>query len=74
MNTEGLTTAQIGGSARGYLALGGRFSSPGMAYWMVACSVYSCIAILGVNVRICREGAHRGSRRTASANSLGRFS
>jgi hypothetical protein len=24
MNTEGLTTAQIGGSARGYLAVGGQ--------------------------------------------------
>jgi hypothetical protein len=26
-----------------------------MAYWMVACSVYLYIAILGVNVRICRR-------------------
>jgi hypothetical protein len=28
--------AQNGGSARGYLAVGGPLSSPGMAYWMVA--------------------------------------
>jgi hypothetical protein len=26
-----------------------------MAYWMVACSVYLYIAILGANVRICRD-------------------
>jgi len=26
-----------------------------MAYWMVACSVYLYIAILGVNVRFCRR-------------------
>jgi hypothetical protein len=38
--------AHSGGSACGYLAVGGPLSSPGMAYWMVACSVYSCIAIL----------------------------
>ena len=44
----------IGGSGRGYLAVGGPLSSPGMAYWMVACSVYLYIAILGANVRICR--------------------
>ena len=41
-----------------------------MAYWMVACSVYLYIVILGANVRICRwecgigvavgvEGVHR---------------
>jgi hypothetical protein len=40
-----------GGSGRGYLAVGGPLSSPGMAYWMVACSVYLYIAILGANVR-----------------------
>jgi hypothetical protein len=45
---------QNGGSGRGYLAVGGPLSSPGMAYWMVACSVYLYIAILGANVRICR--------------------
>ena len=44
-----------GGSARGYLAVGGALSSPGMAYWMVACSVYLYIVILGANVRICRR-------------------
>jgi len=38
-------------------------SSPGMAYWMVACSVYLHIAILGANVRICRRpGEPLGSR------------
>jgi hypothetical protein len=26
-----------------------------MAYWMVACSVYLYVAILGANVRFCRE-------------------
>jgi hypothetical protein len=26
-----------------------------MAYWMVVCSVYLYIAILGANVRICRK-------------------
>jgi hypothetical protein len=32
-----------------------------MAYWMVACSVYLYIAILGANVRICRrQGPHKG--------------
>jgi hypothetical protein len=35
-------------------ALAGRFNSPGMAYWMVARSVYLYIATFGVNVRICR--------------------
>jgi len=34
--------------------LAGPVSSPGMAYWMVACSVYLYIAILGANVRIRR--------------------
>jgi hypothetical protein len=29
-----------------------------MAYWMVACSVYSCIVIIGVNIRICRRPGH----------------
>ena len=33
-------------------------SSPGMAYWMVACSVYLYIAALGVTVRICREDGY----------------
>ena len=28
--------------------------SPGMAYWMVACTVYLFIVTLGVNVRFCR--------------------
>jgi hypothetical protein len=28
-----------------------------MAHWMVACSVYSCIAILGANVRFCRSAS-----------------
>jgi hypothetical protein len=48
------SAAHIGGSARGYLAVGGPISSPGMAYWLVACSVYLYIAIFGANVRICR--------------------
>jgi hypothetical protein len=26
-----------------------------MAYWMVACSVYLYIAVLGANVRFCRD-------------------
>ena len=34
--------------------LAGPLRSPGMAYWMVAYSVYLYIAILGANVRICR--------------------
>ena len=48
-------SVHIGGSARGYLAVGGASQQSGMAYWMVACSVYLYIAILGTNVRICRE-------------------
>jgi hypothetical protein len=48
-------TAQSGGYARGYLAVGGAFQQSGMAYWMVACLVYSYIAILGANVRICGQ-------------------
>ena len=45
---------------RGYLAVGGASQQSGMAYWMVACSVYLYIAILGANIRICRdEGAAR---------------
>jgi hypothetical protein len=48
-------TAQSGGYARGYLAVGGPFSSPRMAYWMTVCSVYLYIAILGANVRICGQ-------------------
>jgi hypothetical protein len=35
-------------------ALPGPLSSPGMAYWMVACTVYLFIVTLGVNVRFCR--------------------
>ena len=35
-------------------ALAGHLGSLGMAYWMVACSVYLYIAVLGANVRICR--------------------
>jgi hypothetical protein len=50
---------QNGRDERGYQGAGRPFSSPGMAYWMVACSVYSYIAILGVNIRICRmEGVY----------------
>jgi hypothetical protein len=48
------TAAHSGGSARGYLAVGGPLSSPGMAYLMIACSVYLYIAIRGATVRICR--------------------
>jgi hypothetical protein len=33
--------------------LAGPLRSPGMPYWMVACSVYLYIAILGANVHIC---------------------
>jgi hypothetical protein len=40
-------TAQSGGYARGYLAVGGAFQQSGMAYWMVACLVYLYIAIVG---------------------------
>jgi hypothetical protein len=43
-----------GGSARGYLAVGGASQQSGMAYLMIVCSVYLYIAILGANVRICR--------------------
>jgi hypothetical protein len=50
----GTARLQIGGSAHGYLAVGGASQQSGMAYWMVACSVYLYIAILGANVRICR--------------------
>ena len=58
--------AHNGGSARGYLAVGGASQLSGMAYWMLACSVYLYIAILGANVRICRgQGrALRGTART----------
>ena len=50
---SGVEAIQVpnGGSARGYLGVAGPLSSPGMAYWMVACSVYLYIAIFGVNVR-----------------------
>jgi hypothetical protein len=48
------SATQNGGSARGYLAVGGPVSSSGIAYWMIACSVYLYIANLGANVRICR--------------------
>ena len=41
--------------ARLFEALARPLSSPGMAYWMIACSVYLYIAALGVNVRICRN-------------------
>ena len=53
---------QIGGSARGYLGVGGPLSSPGMAYWMVACSVYFIlyIATSGANVRFCGHIARVG--------------
>jgi hypothetical protein len=39
--------------------LAGPLRSPGMAYWMVACSVYLYIAILGAKVRICRDEVGR---------------
>jgi hypothetical protein len=51
----GAEFVHIGGPARGYLAVGGPFSSPRMAYWMTVCSVYLYIAILGANVRICGQ-------------------
>ena len=35
-------------------------SSPGMAYWMVACSVYLYIATSGANVRFCGHIARVG--------------
>ena len=47
--------AHNGGSARGYLGVGGYLSSPGMAYWVDVCPVYLYIAILRANVRICRD-------------------
>jgi hypothetical protein len=50
-------------------ALAGHLSSPGMAYWMVACSVYLYIAILGATVRICRDAGHA---RLAPASSSAR--
>ena len=57
----------IGGSGRGYLAVGGPLSSPGMAYWMVACSVYLYIAILGANVRFCRKWCVHGGEQQPSS-------
>src|SRR5271165_7373512 len=55
-------TAPNGGSARGYLAVGGASQQSGMAYWMVACSVYLYIAILGANARFCRDEVRRDHR------------
>ena len=42
-------------------AFPGPLSSPGMTYWMVACTVYLFIVTLGKNVRFCR--ADRVERR-----------
>src|SRR5208337_3313532 len=46
-------------------ALAGHLSSPGMAYWMVACSVYLYIAILGANARFCRDEVRRDHHRVS---------
>ena len=51
----GYLNAQNGESARGYLAVGGSLSRPGMAHRLAACSVYSYTATFGANVRICRK-------------------
>jgi hypothetical protein len=40
VDTKDPEADQNGGSVRGYLGVAGPLSSPGMAYWMVACSVY----------------------------------
>ena len=47
-------------------------SSPGMAYWMVACSVYLYIVTLGANVRFCRvERTRRGHSRHRAGSPSG---
>jgi hypothetical protein len=51
--------------ARLFGALARPLSSPGMAYWMIACSVYLYITTLGVNVRICRPLMPRGGSASA---------
>jgi hypothetical protein len=61
----------IGGSARGYLGRWRGLSRPGMAYLMIACSVYLYIATLGVNVRICRVGCVLGEPPQAVRAALG---
>ena len=43
------------GSARLFGALAEPLRSPGMAYWMITCSVYLYIATLEANVHICRS-------------------
>ena len=55
-NESDLGGTRNGGSARGYLRLARPLSSPRMAYWIIARSVYLYIAILGANVRFCRIG------------------
>ena len=48
-----------------------------MAYWMVACSVYSCIVTLGVNIPICRQVRVRwlhGDRDSAQCRGMMTFS
>jgi hypothetical protein len=54
---------------RGYLACWRASQQSHMAYWMVARSVYSYIAILGTTVRICRRqsGLQQSSRSTGAS-------
>ena len=42
--------------------VGRPLGSPGMAYWMIACSGYLSIVIFGVTVRICRISRVRVGR------------
>ena len=49
---RGLRADRVGAQLFG--ALAGPISGPGMAYWMIACSVYLYIAHLGVNIHIYR--------------------
>ena len=60
-----------GGSARGYLGVGGHLSIPGMADWVGVCAVYLHIAILGATVRICSdEGVLDRSRHAATVGPI----
>jgi len=43
-----------------------------MAYWMVTCSVYLYIAILGANIRICRGQGRERCRHGSMARDAGR--
>ena len=59
--TESKPTRRTAGRRAVIWGVGGPPSSPDMTYWMIACTVYLYIAILGVNVRFCRDEVRRGS-------------